>query len=142
MESLYPLAETNLILMKNNPITELVNELVQVYQEEGRYPFPYKDCKKVRDGNFALYDNFIPHLDLYFSDIAGYCSWGKKLAQWPDDKVGEAKARLEKSFFERYPHYRALESLITETNTPDLYKALQIYESMRELLLNILSQLH
>jgi len=83
----------------------------------------------------------IPDLDLYCLDLAGYASWGKKILDWPREKMLEARAKVEKSFFELHPKYLPLAPLITEMKTPDLASRMAIYEKLRIEILNLLSGL-
>jgi len=126
---------------KANSIEQLVDDIVQIYAEKDYHPFPREDCKKIMGEHYEKNVNLIPHLDLYFSDIAGYCSWGRKILKWSNNQVREAENRLKKTFFEKYPQYKMVKHLITEANTPDLYRVMRIYETMRKLLLRVLSQL-
>ncbi len=83
----------------------------------------------------------IPDLDLYLSDLAGYASWGKKILDWPKEKMMEAQAKLAKTFFELHPQYLSLAPLITETKTPALASQMALYEKLRIEILDLLSGL-
>jgi hypothetical protein len=126
--------------MDDKFVNEMIIELSNLY-EESHGPFPYSDCRKLIGKEVKRYEDLTADLNMYFSTIAGYCSWGKRILKWSNDQVKEAEARLEKTFFEKYPQYGALKHLITEANTPDLYKEMTVYESMRALLLSVFSQL-
>lgn len=127
--------------MANEMTKDVVDELLPLYKEVRRAPFPYDGSRKLLRAEGARYDGLIPDLDMYFSDIAGYCSWGSRILRWQSEKVEEAKERLKQSFFEKHPEYRPLESLITESSTPDLHTSLTVHEAMRKKLLRILSRL-
>ena len=53
----------------------------------------------------------------------------------------EAQKKLEKSFFEKYPEYKPLGSMMSQSKAPDLYPYFATYERMRIKLLEFLSQL-
>ncbi len=126
--------------MKRRTAEEQANEILRLFKESCR-PFPYAGCRTlIRDAGKA-YEGLIPDLDLYFSDIAGYCSWGRAILKWPKKKLSEAGDKLDKSFFEKHPHYQSLQPAVSETGTPDLYESLKLYEKMRGNLLNLFSEL-
>jgi hypothetical protein len=125
----------------NKTLEEAADDLLHTYEEEFRMPFPYADCRKLRREGGDRYEGLIPDLDMYFSDIAGYCSWGKRILKWPKEKVLEVRERLSKSFFEKHPQYKPLEAMITESNTPSLYTRLIACEKLRLKLLEILTRL-
>jgi len=120
---------------------ELAAEVKRLYEEEARLPFPYDGCRTLLEGNEDEFEGFIPNLDLYFMDIAGYCSSGTAILKWPEDKVREAQSRICLTFFELYPHHCTLKNFISESAAPDLYEDLTLYEEMRSKLLELFSRL-
>jgi hypothetical protein len=116
---------------------ELAVEAARISSEEDRFPFPYDDCRRLRREDSGEFEVLIPDLDMWCSDIAGYCSWGKKILSWPEEKVLQARGHMSLSFFDKHPEYSLLERLITEANTPDLFEDLQLYERMRKKLLEL-----
>ena len=120
---------------------ELAAEVKRLYEEEARLPFPYDGCRTLLQGNEDEFEGFIPNLDLYFMDIAGYCSSGTTILKWPEEKVREAQSRISLTFFELCPQYCALQNFISESATPDLYEDLMLYEEMRSKLLELFSRL-
>jgi hypothetical protein len=122
-------------------LEEAADNLLHTYEQEFRIPFPYADCRKLRRESGDRYEGLIPDLDMYFSDIAGYCSWGKRILKWPKEKILEVRERLSKPFFEKYPQYKLLEVMITESNTPHLYTKLKACEKLRLTLIEILNRL-
>ena len=80
----------------------------------------------------------MPDLDLYFSTLAGYCSWGKRLLTWDDETVKTAKAYAAQGFFERHPEYGSLLPFIDQSG---LNQELDIHEEMRTALLALLISL-
>jgi YxiJ-like protein len=127
--------------MNNEANEQLIDAILRRLEEKRQHPFPYDGCRKILRESDNRYENLIPDLDIYFSDIAGYCSWGKKILDWPKEKIQEAKERLEEDFFEKYPKYKPLEPMLTETNVPDLHAELALYETMRTKLLQLLTRL-
>ena len=127
--------------MSSKTIEQMVDELLHLYEEKRRSPFPRTGCRKILRGSGDRYEGLIPDLDLYFSDIAGYCSWGRKILHWPKEKVQEVKDGLGRSFFEKYPKYKPLEPMITESHTPDLHAKLRLYETMRTRLIELLNRI-
>ncbi len=119
----------------------IIDELLPLYEEACRLPFPYEGSRKLLQQSDGQYKGLVPSLDTYFSDIAGYCSWGERILKWQREKAEEAKEKLQSSFFEKYPEYKPLESMITESNTFDLFTSLALYEKMRTKLLRVLSHL-
>lgn len=118
----------------------LVPDIIRLCKESSN-PFPYGDCRSLLHRYGESYEDFIPHLDLYLSDIAGYCGWGAGLLNWSRQKIQEALPKIEKSFFEKHPEYGALEGAITKTGTPELYATLRLHEELRRNLLNLLTAL-
>jgi hypothetical protein len=121
-------------------VDELRDELLHLY-EEAHHPFPYAGCRKLLRETGKRYEGLIPDLDLYFSDIASYCGGVKRVLQWPQEKIQEARRKLSPSFWDRYPEYQPLEQMVTQQSTPDLYADMALYERMRLCLLDLLSRL-
>lgn len=119
-------------------LEETVIELRRIFKEELSRPFPYDDCRHVRAQDGEIGELLIPHLVLYFMDIAGYCSHGKKLLLLSEDNLRKAQATLAKSFFEKHPEYFAL---INGTNTPTLFAELGLYDKVRLQLLAVIAEL-
>ncbi|MGH9846072.1 MAG: YxiJ family protein [Blastocatellia bacterium] len=132
--------------MTKSFMEEIAAGFRQTLEEDLSKPFPYDDCRRVlaRAGDIAdgdIADGLIPDLDLYFSDIAGYCSHGKKLLNMPKDDLVAARATLERSFFEKHPEYRALAVWINEIETPMLFAEINRHEEVRCKLLELISNL-
>jgi len=122
-------------------LEEKLKILQELYKSDFLHPFPHQDCRKILAENGGEFEDFIPSLDLYFSDVAGYCSWGKKISSWSVEKVNNVKAELQKTFFQRFPKFSDLQSKITENETPNLHSQLLIFDLMRLTLLDILSEI-
>lgn len=120
---------------------ESADKLRRIFKEELGKPFPYEDCRRVLEEAGMKGAALIPDLDLYLSDLAGYASWGKKILNWPREKMLEAQAKLAKTFFELHPQYFPLAPLITEMKTPDLASQMALYEKLRIEMLDLLSRL-
>ena len=104
-------------------------------------PFPYEGSRKLLQAGGSNYEDFIPDLSLYFSTIAGYCSWGKRILKWEATKINEAKAGLEEQFFNRHPEYKPLEMMIAKQGNADLLVKFSLHEKMRLELLGLLEVL-
>lgn len=122
-------------------IQEKLEILQSLYKTDLLNPFPYDDCRKLLAETADEFQDLIPCLDLYFSDIAGYCSWGKRSLFWTNEKIEEIRHQLQDSFFRQFPKFNALKTVINEENTPKLYSQILIHELMRLTLLDILSEL-
>lgn len=123
--------------MKDSTLNSLADELGRLYKEDVR-SFPYEDVRVLRQQARKRWLDLVPDLDLYFSTIAGYCTWGHRILDWPQDKVQEAHAFLRQTFFERHPEYLPLEARINTDDTPALHADLVLHEKMRQTLLTLL----
>jgi len=121
-------------------IQRLITELTQLY-EETHAPFPYSGCRKLLSEAGQHGEDLISDLDMYFSELAGYCSWGERILKWPREKIRHVCLRASRTFFEKHPQYEHLSPWINETNSPDLHSRLILYERMRNKLLELLSLL-
>jgi hypothetical protein len=124
----------------NDDIEVKVKEIERLYAEDLSSPFPYRDCQKLQD-SLAADEDFATQLTSYFSTVAGFCSWGKRILRWNEKKRREVVKILAKSFFEGLPQYRKLEKQINKIETPELYKEIERHETMRRTLLDIISRL-
>lgn len=122
-------------------VQEKLEILQSLYKTDLLNPFPYDDCRKLLADNAFGFEDLIPCLDLYFSDLAGYCSWGNRSLFWTHEKIEEIRHQLQNSFFRQFPKFNSLKLQINEENTPKLYSQLLIHELMRLTLLDILSEL-
>ena len=124
-----------------NAVEEKLVILQELYKSDFLHPFPYEDCRKITD-NKDEFEDLIPCLDLYFSDIAGYCSWGKRVKKWSAEKIADVRIKLHKSFFDRFPKFDKLKLVINERGTPKLYNQMLIFDLMRLTLTDILSEIN
>jgi hypothetical protein len=113
----------------------LAVEIAQIYNEEDCSPFPYEGCRWLRREFDGELENLIPDLDMWLSDVAGFSSRGKRLLKLPEEQVSHARGIMSLSFSEKRPEYAWLERHITESNTPDLYEKINLYERMRTMLI-------
>ena len=127
--------------MKKTEIEEKLKILQKLYKTDFLRPFPIKDCRVILSESDAKFSDFVPSLDVYFSDVAGYCSWGKRIENWSFEKIIEAKHILRKSFFQRFSKFSVLESKISENKTPNLHSQLLITDLMRLTLVDVLSEI-
>ena len=127
--------------MIDHTVTEAVVELRRVFKEDLTEPFPYADCHRLLTHIEGDDEGLIPDLDLFFWDVAKYCSLGKKLLHLPKDDLSKARVMLAESFFEKHPEYLPLAALINETDTPTLSAELKLHDELRARLLAIISTL-
>jgi hypothetical protein len=123
--------------MKDEVYEGLIKILRQLF-DEAHSPFPYEGCRFLLKSGNSDYQHFVFDLDLYFSELAGYSSLGKKILKWSDEKVADVKNKLSKTFFEKHPEYKPLEEIISKNSTPDLYDQLELYENIRQTLMKLL----
>ncbi|MGH9839290.1 MAG: hypothetical protein ACREEM_10950, partial [Blastocatellia bacterium] len=90
-ERLFPLARKRTMTMIDHTVEETVVELRRIFKEDLSGPFPYGDCRRLRAKAGGIYEGLIPDLDLYFWDVAKYCSLGKKLLRLPKDDLIKAR---------------------------------------------------
>jgi hypothetical protein len=124
--------------MLDTNLVAQAERLATLYKRSSESAFPYEKVRNLLQKAGVSSTSLIPDLDLYFSTLAGYCSWGKRLLTWDDEKVKKAKAYTTQGFFERHPEYSSLLPLIEKS---DLYHELEIYEEMRTALLALLISL-
>lgn len=111
----------------------LLTQLAEL-TELDREPFPYEDCCWLAREFDVDLTAFIPDLNAWLYKLAGYCTCGKRLLTWPEERVQEACGALQHSFLAEYPQYAWLALHLSETNTPDLYEQLATAEQKRLLL--------
>lgn len=119
-------------------ISTLIKVLLQLYNEDS-VPFPRKECWTILAGTGEKFNGFIPDLAMYCMDIAGFIGSVETINRWSDVRLTWAHATGERSFFDKYPEFQELEVRITPVDTPDLYAEIELYEEMRELLLDLIS---
>ena len=114
-------------------------EILQLlYKTDLLYPFPYDDCRKLLADKGRDFEDLIPSLDAYFSDIAGLCSSGKRSLKWSYEEIDKHASILQKSFFQKYPVFAPLQIEIRDKDIPTLFSQFLIYDLMRLTLLDIL----
>ena len=124
-------------MLDSNLITQ-AEWLASLYKKSSESAFPYQKVRELLQKAGISSSNLVPDLDLYFSTLAGYCSWGKRLLTWDDETVKTAKAYATQGFFERHPEYGSLLPFIDQS---DLNQELNIHEEMRTALLALLISL-
>ena len=124
-----------------NEIKEKLRILQELYKSDFLRPFPHQDCRKILSRNVNGFEDLIPCLDVYFSDVAGFCSRAKRISSWSFEENESAEGKMKKSFFDRFPQFSNLKPEITEKETPQLYNQLLIYDLMRLTLFDVLSEI-
>jgi hypothetical protein len=128
-------------LLRDPPVStikDLLNRLDALSEVEAG-PFPYDGCRWLRVAADYRHDGLVPDLDGYLSEFAGYRSWGKKILEWPDEKIATVEKRLSRSFFERFPAYTELKPLLGSYEASDVRRTLHNAEQTREALLQLFS---
>ena|SRR5205807_5082712 len=122
-------------------VQEKLEILQALYKADLLNPFPYDDCRKLLADKNGDFEDLVPCLDTFFSNIAGLCSWGKRSLTWTDEELERIGPQLQKSFFQKFPAFAPLEASISEKSTPKLFDQLLIYDLMRLTLLDILQDI-
>src|SRR5260370_3994239 len=112
-------------------------KIAEIYTEGSCGPFPYEDCRWLRREFQGNLDGLIPDLDMWFFDIFGYASRGKRLMKLSDEEALRARAIMSLSFYEKHPEYAWLERHIVASDTPDLFEEMNLAERSRTMLLNL-----
>ena len=102
-------------------------------------PFPYDGCRRLQVLSQGRHEGLIPDLDTYLSEFAGYRSWGKTILEWSDQRIETVERRLDQSFFDRFPAYVELRSILASAEAPDVNDALNVADRTRRVLLELLS---
>ena len=102
-------------------------------------PFPYAGCRRLKAAVRTRHEALIPDLDSYLSELAGYRTWGKRILQWPDEKFKAVEARLQDSFFDRFPAYDKLKPVLASSDAADVDIALQNADRTRTIWAELLS---
>jgi hypothetical protein len=105
---------------------------VAAMYDEDCSPFPYEGCGWLRCGfSDTNLENLIPHLDLWFMDICGIASRGKRLLRLNAEQLFAARGVASLGFFDQHPEYAWLQRHISQSNTPDLFDKLALCDHMR-----------
>ena len=109
---------------------------------------PYEDCRrtlqdaaKEMPNRMKRFRDFTPDLSTYLSYVYSHASGVEYILDWQSDRLVEAQILLRKSFFAAYPAYKPLEWRINQLNTPALYREIAASDQLRNMLLELLSQL-
>lgn len=116
-------------------------EEIQSAAKNVQMAFPNADCQKVARAAGIDYQSLVSDLDTYFYDVWSPANGVKRLSQKPTAWLCDLQADLQKSFFERYPQYAALEAVINPEDTPSLAQRLAAIDALRQCLLIYLSEL-
>lgn len=128
--------------MGNSEFTyELIRQL-EAYRKKTVRPFPYSDCRKLIDSlplqEKKRFEDFTANLNTFDMAVSGPISWGKRISDWPQERVKRVYNYLQKPFFQRFPQYKVVKRLITRTNAPDLFADIRIHNEVRKILLKLL----
>ena len=133
--------------MTNYAVTSL-SEQINSLAKELSQPFPYKDCEKtLQEAEKATpkiakrFRDFGLDLSTYFSYVYSHASGVEHILNWPSSRIAEAQMLLKKSFFAAYPAYKPLEWRVNQINTPTLYREIAASDQLRNMLLELFSQL-
>jgi hypothetical protein len=99
-------------------IRDLAIEIKRLYEEDDRHPFPYEGCRFLLANLGDEFKILIPDLDTYFSEIAGYSSWGPSILKWPEEKVREAHGRVASVSLSNIPNTRFCRGLFPSRRRP------------------------
>ncbi|MEO6391461.1 MAG: YxiJ family protein [Pyrinomonadaceae bacterium] len=110
------------------------------YDQVCQGPFPYDDVLRIVKLNKAP-DDLFSSLGYYWSNIAGYGSWGNRMLRWSPLKVQEARTCLRRDFFDFHPEYRSIRHKMKKVATPDLCAQFEMSERLRVELLAVLATL-
>ena len=122
----------------NRQLNFLAERLGVLYHQSFQGRFPYEDLRRLVRKAGTNCAGLGADLDLYFSTIVGYCSWGKQILNWGFEKQQEALRYVSHSFVDRHPEYKSVLSLIEES---ELSKQLDNIEQMRITLWHLLTLL-
>ncbi len=99
------------------------------------------ECRRLAQAGGFDYQNLVSDLDTYFYDVWSPGNGVKRLPQKPEAWLCDLQAHLQKSFFERYPQYAALESAINSKDMPSLAQRIAAIDALRQNLILYLSEL-
>ena len=116
----------------------LLVQLAQLYETE-LYggPFPLEDAYKV--GRGPQWDVFHGHLVLWFADIAGIASHGKRLAKISAERKAEFRRFAAQPFFSKYPEFSFIEERMRNADVPYLRQRIESTEKARLLIVEALA---
>ena len=128
--------------------TSLLSEQIATLAEELNQPLPYEDCRrtlqdavKATPNKANRFRDFTPDLSTYLSYVYSYASGVDHILNWQGSRLAEAQTLLKKSFFAAYPAYKPLEWRVNQLNTPSLYREIAASDQLRNMLLELLSQI-
>ncbi len=119
-------------------IDGLALEISVHYKVANSKPFPYDDCRKLREQLKETLEDFTSDLAEYHAGIAGFESSVKRWRRWEKERIELAHLVLKSPFYEKYLFYRQLEPVITNENSPRLCAEMSLNEEMRNKLNQLL----
>jgi hypothetical protein len=117
--------------MEKSRDSELAQELERLYEREFIQKFPYQDCYKLQERHPRIAHALVPDLDEYFTFIAGYGSSATTIHQRSKVELRAALPKLKRSFYEACPKYNRLAKYITKSETPTLFRDLEVSDRLR-----------
>lgn len=128
--------------------TSFLSEQIASLAKELNQPLPYEDCRVTLKNathetptRAKRFRDFTPDLSTYFSYVYSHASGVDRILNWQDNRLAGAQTLLKKSFFAAYPAYKPLQWRVNQINTPTLYREIAASDQLRNLLLELLSQL-
>ena len=128
--------------------TNFLSDQIGSLAEELNQALPYEDCRKTLQdaaketpNRMKRFRDFTPDLSTYLSYVYSHASGVEHILDWQSDRLVEAQMLLKKSFFAAYPAYKPLEWRINQLYTPALYREIAASDQLRNMLLELLSQL-
>ena len=114
-------------------------ELQEFLSDKLAGTFPHRDAKKFAARFGEEGDRFIAAMEVFHSNIAGYCNSGSKWLQASEQRIAECRRDVGKSFFDHYPALRKFEAHLPEF--PDLVEVMTLYEVARKRLIALMATL-
>lgn len=124
-------------------VEEQIEKIHKLFLEKDIYPFPYKNCRELRNNLEEEFKKYVPNeilnadLNTYWMFIAGLASGTIKTKLDEASERYRIKIWLEKSFFDWFPKYRFLERYDI-SGYKDLDYTFKLYENLRLMLLEVI----
>ncbi len=123
--------------MSDTTLEELAKTIESSYEDDFLHPFPLEDVTKLRPIDPERWDLLRTYLELFFAEIAGWCSQASRLSQKPERELARVHRNTLLPFFERYPDLKVFQQEITQESTPDLFESMRIVELRRQQLFSL-----
>jgi hypothetical protein len=123
-----------------NPTSQLAAEIETRYWGELKPDDFLEDVKKILETG-CVTDQFFADLLFFTEAIDGYAGTARALPGLDPARLPKVHRDVAKPFFERYPQYENCRNLITERDTPRLYRQLEKVENYRRDILSLVRSL-